>query len=176
MATTKWVIDPSHSEITFKVKHMMFTNVSGKFEKFSAEATTEGDDFNNASFSFTADAASVNTGSADRDGHLKGDDFFKTGEHPEISFKSTAFTKESESDYKLTGDLTVRGVTKPVTLDVDFGGIGKDPFGNVKAGFSAKGKLNRKDFGLTWNAALETGGVLVSDEVKLDIEAQFVKQ
>jgi len=175
MATTKWVIDPTHSEIGFKVKHMMFSNVSGKFESFTAEATIEDEDFNNASFEFSADASSVNTGNADRDNHLKTGDFFGTDEHGKITFRSTSFTGSGD-EYQLKGDLTIRGISKPVTLDVEFGGIAKDPWGNTKAGFSATGKINRKDFGISWNAALEAGGVLVSDEVKLAIDVQFVKQ
>ncbi|MEL1243163.1 YceI family protein [Flavobacterium sp. DGU11] len=176
MATTKWAIDPTHSEIGFKVKHMMFSNVSGKFDTFTAEATTEDDNFENAQFDFSADASSVNTGNADRDNHLKTADFFGAEDHGKIDFKSTSFKKNSDDDYTLTGDLTIKGTTKSVTLAVEFGGIAKDPWGNTKAGFSATGKLNRKDFGLTWNAALETGGVLVSEEVKLVIDVQFVKQ
>ncbi len=176
MSTTKWAIDPTHSEIGFKVKHMMFSNVSGKFDSFTAEATTDGDNFENAQFNFSADVSSVNTGNADRDNHLKTADFFGTDEHGKIAFTSTSFKKNSDDDYTMTGDLTIKGTTKSVTLDVEFGGIAKDPWGNTKAGFSATGKLNRKDFGLTWNAALETGGVLVSDEVKLFIDVQFVKQ
>lgn len=176
MATTKWAIDPTHSEIGFKVKHMMFTNVSGNFSKFTAEAETEGDSFDNAKFEFSGDIDSVTTGNADRDGHLLSADFFDAENHPKLIFKSTAFTKMNEGEYTLTGDLTVRGVTKPVTLDVEFGGIAKDPWGNTKAGFSITGKLNRKDWGLTWNSALETGGVLVGEDVKLAIELQFVKQ
>lgn len=176
MATTKWAIDPTHSEIGFKVKHMMFTNVSGKFGQFTAEAETEGDSFDNAKFSFSGDIDSVSTGNADRDGHLLSGDFFDASQHPKLTFESTVFTKKNEGEYTLTGDLTVRGVTKPVTLDVEFGGIAKDPWGNTKAGFSITGKLNRKDWGLTWNSALETGGVLVGEEVKLAIELQFVKQ
>ncbi len=176
MATTKWAIDPTHSEIGFKVKHMMFSNVSGKFENFTAEASTEDENFENAQFDFSAEASSVNTGNADRDNHLKTGDFFGTEEYGKFTFKSTSFKKNSDDDYTLTGDLTVKGTTKPITLDVEFGGIAKDPWGNTKAGFSATGKLNRKDFGLTWNAALETGGVLVSDEVKLVIDVQFIKQ
>ncbi|AWH85415.1 hypothetical protein HYN59_09935 [Flavobacterium album] len=176
MATTKWAIDPTHSEIGFKVKHMMFSNVSGKFGTFTAEATTEDDNFENAQFDFSADVDSVNTGNTDRDNHLKTVDFFGTEEHGKITFKSTSFKKNSDEDYTLIGDLTIKGTTKPVTLAVEFGGIAKDPWGNTKAGFSATGKLNRKDFGLTWNAALETGGVLVSEEVKLVIDVQFVKQ
>ncbi|MFP9113713.1 YceI family protein [Flavobacterium sp. RHBU_3] len=176
MSTVKWSIDPTHSEIAFKVKHMMFTNVTGKFQNFTAEATTEGDNFENASFEFSADIDSVSTGNADRDGHLLSPDFFDAASFPKLTFKSTSFVKKDEGDYILTGDLTIRDVTGSVTLAVDFGGIAKDPWGNVKTGFTAEGKLNRKDFGLTWNAALETGGVLVSEEVKLVIDAQFVKQ
>ena len=154
----------------------MFTNVTGKFQNFTAEATTEGDHFENASFEFSADIDSVATGNADRDGHLLSPDFFDAANFPKLTFKSTSFVKKDEGDYILTGELTIRDITKSVTLAVDFGGTAKDPWGNVKAGFSAEGKLNRKDFGLTWNAALETGGVLVSEEVKLVIDAQFVKQ
>lgn len=176
MNTTTWALDPAHSEIVFKVKHMMFTNVSGSFTQFEGSATTDGDDFNNASFDFSADVASVNTGNADRDGHLQSVDFFDAAQHPKLTFKSTAFTKKSEGEYTLTGDLSIHGVTKPVTLDVEFGGTAKDPWGNTKAGLSATGKINRKDFGLTWNSALETGGVLVGEEVKLAIELQFIKQ
>lgn len=176
MATTKWAVDPTHSEIGFKVKHMMFTNVSGKFNSFTATAETEGDSFDNAKFDFSADVDSVSTGNADRDGHLQSADFFDAAQNPKLTFTSTAFTKESDGEYTLTGDLTIHGVTKPVTLDAEFGGIAKDPWGNTKAGFTLTGKLNRKDFGLTWNAALETGGMLVSEDVKLAIELQFVKQ
>lgn len=175
MSTTKWVVDPTHSEIGFKVKHMMFTNVSGKFEKFEATIESENDDFENAKFEFNGDIDSISTGNADRDAHLRGSDFFDGENSPKISFESTSFTKRG-GDYELKGNLTLRGVTKPVTLDAEFGGIMKDPFGNTKAAFSLTGKINRKDWGLTWNAALETGGMLVSDEVRLAIELQFIKQ
>lgn len=176
MATTKWAVDPTHSEIGFKVKHMMFTNVSGKFNSFTATVETEGDSFENARFEFSADVDSVSTGNAERDAHLQSGDFFNAEQNPKLTFTSTTFTKKNEGEYTLTGDLTIHGVTKPVTLDAEFGGIGKDPWGNTKAGFTITGKLNRKDFGLTWNAALETGGMLVSEDVKLAIELQFVKQ
>ncbi|KOS04726.1 hypothetical protein AM493_00695 [Flavobacterium akiainvivens] len=176
MATTKWVLDPTHSEVTFKVKHLMFTNVSGNFTKFEATAESEDDGFNGASFSFSADVDSINTNNADRDGHLKSGDFFDAAQFPTISFKSTSVSKESEDELDITGDLTIHGVTKSVTLDVEFGGIQKDPWGNVKSGFSVTGKINRKDFGLSWNAALETGGVMLGEEVKLALELQFVKQ
>ena len=176
MATTKWEVDPTHSEIGFKVKHMMFTNVSGKFSTFTAEAETEGDNFENAKFSFSGDVDSVSTGNADRAGHLRSADFFDAENHPKLTFESTSFEKKNEGEYILKGNLSLRGESKPVTLEADFGGIAKDPWGNVKAGLTLTGKINRKDWGLTWNSALETGGVLVSDEVKLTIELQFVKQ
>ncbi|MGC4058843.1 MAG: YceI family protein [Chitinophagaceae bacterium] len=176
MATTKWSIDPSHSEVGFKVKHMMFTNVSGKFENFDATAVAEGDDFSNANIAFHAETASVNTGNKDRDGHLQSGDFFDAAQYPKLEFKSTSFEKKSDSEYVLKGDLTLHGVTKNIEFDVEFGGIGKDPWGNTKAGFTLNGKINRKDFGLTWNAALETGGVLVSEDVKLHADVQMVKQ
>lgn len=175
MATTKWTVDPTHSEVGFKVKHMMFTNVSGRFGTFNGSAETEGDNFENAKIDFEADVTSIDTNNADRDNHLKSGDFFDAEQHPKLTFTATEMKKDGD-DYKLTGDLTVHGVTKPVTLNVEYGGIAKDPWGNEKAGFSINGKLNRKDYGLTWNAALETGGVLVSDEVKLNIELQLVKQ
>jgi len=176
MSTTKWSIDTAHSEIGFKVKHMMFTNVSGNFEKFDASIETEGDDFTTAKFDFSGEIDSINTGNADRDNHLRSADFFDAEQFPTLTFKSTSFEKESESDYKLTGDLTLHGVTKSVKLDVEFGGLAKDPWGNTKTGLSATGKINRKDWGLNWNSALETGGVLVGEEVKLNIELQFIQQ
>lgn len=173
---TKWSIDPTHSEIGFKVKHMMITNVSGSFGSFSADVTTDGDDFEKASIDFTADAASISTGSADRDGHLKSPEFFDIEKFPQLKFKATKIEKKGDDEYALTGELTIKDVTKPVTLKVEAGGIGKDPWGNEKAGFTISGKINRTDFGLTWNAALETGGVLVSEEVRLSGEVQLVKQ
>jgi polyisoprenoid-binding protein YceI len=176
MATTKWSIDTAHSEIGFKVKHMMFTNVSGNFEKFDATIETEGDDFTTAKFDFSGEIDSINTGNADRDNHLKSADFFDAEQFPKLAFKSTSFEKIDEGDYKLTGDLTLHGVTKTVKLDVEFGGLAKDPWGNTKTGLSATGKINRKDWGLNWNSALETGGVLVGEEVKLNIELQFIQQ
>lgn len=176
MASNKWAIDPTHSEIGFKVKHMMFTNVSGKFDNFDASAITESDDFSNAHISFHADIASVNTGNKDRDGHLQSADFFDAAQFPKMEFKSHSMEKKADGEYVLKGELTMHGVTNSVALDVEFGGIGKDPWGNTKAGFTLSGKINRKDFGLTWNAALETGGVLVSEEVRLHADVQMVKQ
>lgn len=176
MSATKWSIDPTHSQIGFKVKHMMFTNVSGKFENFEGSFSTEGDEFENAQASFTAQTDSISTGNTDRDNHLKSPDFFDAAQFPTVNFESTSFTKQSGQDYQLTGNLSLHGVTKEITLAVEFGGLQKDPWGNTKAGLSATGKINRKDWNLNWNAALETGGVLVSEEVKFEIELQLLKQ
>ncbi|MEC7263154.1 MAG: YceI family protein [Bacteroidota bacterium] len=173
MSTTIWNLDPTHSELTFKVKHLMISNVKGSFTKFNAKI--EGDDFETSKITATVDAASVFTNNADRDGHLKSGDFFEVETYPELKFESTHITKTDDGEYTLTGDLTIKGITKSVELEVEFGGYMKDPYGNEKAGFSFEGKINRKDFGLNWNAALETGGVLVSDEVKIAAEVQFVK-
>lgn len=175
MATTNWVLDPTHSEIQFKVKHLMITTVTGSLKVLNASVTSESDNFENAEVKFEADAASIDTGNTDRDNHLKSGDFFDVEQFPKIAFESTAFTKEGE-DFKLEGNLTIKGITKPVKLAVEFGGIATDPWGNVKAGFTINGKIIRTDFGLTWNAALETGGVMVSEEVKIVGELQFIKQ
>ncbi|MBA4197259.1 MAG: hypothetical protein C0459_06850 [Chitinophaga sp.] len=174
MSTYK--IDAAHSEITFKVKHLMITNVTGSFTKFDATIESAKDDFSDAVITFEADTASVTTNNEQRDGHLKGDDFFAAEKFPAIKFTSTEFKKVSGNDYTLTGNLTVKDVTKPITLNVEFLGLATDPWGQSKAGFEATGKINRSDFGLSWNAALETGGVLVSEDVKLNFNVQFVKQ
>ena len=173
---TKWVIDPTHTEIGFKVKHMMFTNVSGKIDNYEATIETDGDDFANAVISFSGDATSISTGSADRDKHLLSVDFFDVEKFPKMDFSTTSFTKVDNENFELKGDLTLHGVTKPVTLAVESAGLMKDPWGNIKAAFSITGKINRKDWGLTWNAALETGGVLVSEEVRIIAEVQLIKQ
>ena len=166
---TKWNLDPTHSEITFKVKHMMISNVKGEFRNFSAEIEAENDTFKNAKVNATIQTDSIDTNNADRDVHLKGEDFFNAAKNPTITFSSDSLNDD------ITGNLSINGITKPVKLDVDFGGINVDPWGNTKAGFSFEGKISRKDFGLNWNAALETGGVLVSDEVKIAGELQFLK-
>ena len=169
MATT-WKLDPAHSELTFKVKHMMISNLKGNFQTFDAEIQAEDESFKNAKTTATIQTDSIFTNNTDRDKHLKSADFFNAEANPTITFESDALNDE------ITGNLTMNGVTKPVKLVVDFGGINIDPWGNTKAGFSVEGKINRKDFGLNWNSALETGGVLVSDEVKVSGEFQFVKQ
>lgn len=172
--SAKWVLDPTHSELTFKVKHLMISNVKGEFKDFTAEIDNE--DFKNGKVKVNIETSSIFTNNSDRDNHLKSVDFFDVENHPAITFESANFTKVDDDEFKLKGLLTIKGVSKEVVLDVEFGGINKDPWGNVKAGFSFSGKINRKDWGLNWNAALETGGVLVSDEVKIGGEVQFVKQ
>ena len=174
MATTKWAIDPTHSEIGFKVKHMMFTNVSGTFATYDATITTEDDNFENANFEFSANIDSISTNNTDRDNHLKSADFFDADNFPKLTFKASSFTKDGD-DYEITGDLSIKEVTKSVKFPVEFSGLMKDPWGNTKAGLNIYGKINRKDWGLNWNSALETGGVLVGEEVKLNIELQLIK-
>lgn len=174
--TTKWVLDPSHSEILFKVKHLMITNVKGEFRKKEGELTSKGNDFSQATVNLKLDASSIDTNDDGRDAHLKSADFFDVENHKDISFEGTSFKKLDEENYQLKGMLAIKGIKKEVTLDAEFGGVNKDPWGNEKVGFSVTGKFNRKDWGLNWNAALETGGVLVSEEVKLNAEVQFVKQ
>ena len=169
-----WILDPTHSELVFKVKHLMITNVKGEFRKF--EAVIDGEDFTKAAITANIDVASIDTNNTDRDNHLKSPDFFDAPQFPSIAFTGTSFTKKDEENYVLKGNLTLKGVTKEVSLDVEFGGANKDPWGNEKAGFSVSGKINRNDFNLNWNAALEAGGVLVSEEVKIHAELQFVKQ
>jgi len=173
---TVWAIDPTHSELLFKVKHLMITNVKGEFRSFNASLESVGTDFSKAKVSATIDADSIFTNNTDRDNHLKSADFFDVENHKELTFEGTSFTKLDEDNYQLKGNLTIKGVSKEITLDVEFGGIAKDPWGNEKAGFSLSGKINRKDWGLNWNAALEAGGVMVSDEVRINGEVQFVKQ
>ena len=172
--TTKWVLDLAHSELMFKIKHLMISNVKGVFKKFSVEM--DGGDFSQSKINVTIDAASISTNDDQRDGHLKNADFFDVENHKDISFEGTSFIQLNDEKYLLKGILTIKGISKEVELDVEFGGINKDPWGHEKAGFSINGKINRKDWGLNWNAALETGGVLVSDEVKISAEVQFVKQ
>lgn len=176
MSITTWALDPTHSELLFRVKHLMIANVKGEFRKFNVQVSLEGDDFTSAQVAAQVDVNSVDTNNADRDGHLKSPDFFDTASHPEMKFQSTSITKKGDALFAMQGDLTIKGHTQSVTLDVEFGGLNKDPWGNEKAGYSFTTTINRKDFGLNWNAALETGGVLVSEEVKISGELQFAKQ
>ena len=176
MATTKWNLDPSHSEITFKVRHMMITNVTGSFQKFDAQVETVDENFDTAKIRFTADIDSITTNNEQRDGHLKSADFFDAGSHPQLVFESTSMERKGSDEYKLHGNLTLRGITKPVTLDVEYGGTIKDPWGLTRAGFTIDGKINRKDFGLHWSAVTEAGSLVVSDDVKLHCTVEFTKQ
>jgi polyisoprenoid-binding protein YceI len=173
---TKWAIDPAHTEIQFKVKHLVISTVSGKFEKFDGTVYSSSPDFSDAEVEFSADVDSINTSQPDRDGHLKSPDFFDAANHPKLTFKSSNIKKTGDSEYLMTGNLTIRGVTKPIQLSVEYGGSTKDPYGNTKAGFEITGKINRKDFGLTWSAVTETGGLVVSDEVKLQLAVELAKQ
>ena len=168
---TNWSIDNAHSEIAFKVKHMMISTVTGHFEDFEATAKTNGDNFNNAVIEFSAKTASINTKNKDRDAHLKSDDFFNSEKFPEMKFVSKSFDGEH-----LIGDLTIRDITKEITLNADFNGVAVDPYGQTKAGFEITGEINRKDFNLTWSAITEAGSIVVSDKVKLVVDVQFIKQ
>lgn len=168
-----WNLDKAHSEIEFKVKHMMITNVKGQFQDFDVTVDSESDHLENAKIDLTIQVASINTKNTQRDEHLKSADFFDVSTHPTITFHATN-SKKDDDDIRLTGDLTIKGITKSITFDVEFGGVAKDPWGNQKIGYTATGKINRQDFDLTWNAALETGGLMVSDEVKFQVDLQFI--
>lgn len=176
MAKSNWTIDPSHSEIGFKVKHMMFTNVSGKFNNFQAKIENEDDKFETSQISFSAQVNSIDTNNVDRDNHLRSADFFDAESYPVISFKSTGINKVNENMFEVSGDLTIKNVTQNITLEVEYSGLMKDPWGNTKAGVSLSGKINRKAFGLTWNTSLETGGVLVGEDTKLAAEVQLIRE
>ncbi len=174
MAT--WNIDPHHSEIAFRVKHLVISTVSGKFTGFEGTVEAEKEDFSDAKVKFSAAVDSITTGNEQRDGHLKSSDFFDAAGHPKLEFVSSSLQPKGGSDYVLKGDLTIRGTTKPVELAAEFGGIQKDFYGNTVAGFELSGKINRQDFGLTWSAVTEAGGVVVSDEVKLAINVELIKK
>jgi polyisoprenoid-binding protein YceI len=175
-ANTKWTADPTHSRILFSTKYLVLTDVTGTFGDFSAALNQTKDDFEGSSFEATVKVASINTENARRDGHLKSGDFFDAENHPEITFKSTSFTKTGKDIYKLKGELTMRGVTKPVEFDVTLVGTAKDMQGNDRVAFRGTARVNRMDFGVKWNRALETGGVLVSENVDITLNVQFIKQ
>jgi polyisoprenoid-binding protein YceI len=173
---TKWKIDPTHSDIQFKVKHLMISTVTGHFESFDLDVETPGEDFSKADkIIFTADINSISTKNEDRDAHLKSADFFSESEHPQLRFEGTSYEADGD-EATLNGNLTIRGITKPIKLKVELGGIVQDPYGQTKAGFTVEGKISRKEFGLTWNAVTEAGGVVVSDDVKIHAEVQLVKE
>jgi len=177
MAQSKWALDPAHSEVTFKVKHLMISTVTGKFDKFDVQVEAGKEDFTDGKVIFTADTASVNTGNEQRDGHLKSGDFFDAENFPQIKFVSRSFKKsDNKGDYTLEGDLTIKETSKPITIPVEYGGTVRDPWGNTKAAFSIDMKLNRKEFGLGWNAALESGGVLVGEDIRILIELELAEQ
>lgn len=170
----KWALDSAHSEITFKVRHMMISNVKGEFRNFTVEV--DGEDITKSNVNVIIDASSITTNNEDRDNHLKSADFLDVQNHKEITFKSTSVNQIADGEFELNGILNIKGISKEITLDVELGGIAKDPWGNEKAGFSITGKINRKEWDLNWNTALEAGGVLVGDKVNISCEVQFTKQ
>lgn len=173
---TQWAIDPAHSEVHFKIKHLMISTVTGTIQNFEGTVETSNDDFSQANISFSADANSITTGDANRDGHLTSGDFFETENHPKITFQSTQFEKNANGHFTLTGDLNIKGISKSITLDVEHAGTATDPWGNLKAGFTLTGTVNRRDWGLNWNAALEAGGFLLADDVRILCEIQLAKK
>jgi polyisoprenoid-binding protein YceI len=175
MTTNNWNLDTIHSGINFTVRHMVVSKVRGRFAKFNGTVALDEGDFTRSSVEATIDASSIDTGTTQRDDHLKSADFFDVERFPEIRFLSTRIEKVSGDRYRLTGELTIHGVTRSIALETEYGGRGKDPWGNERVGFTAKGAIDRKDFGLVWNQALETGGVLVSDRVELELEVQVVR-
>jgi polyisoprenoid-binding protein YceI len=176
MATTKWVLDPTHSEVEFKVKHLMISTVTGHFSSFLADVTTEGEDFTSSKVTFTLDAASISTNNEQRDGHIKGPDFFDVAKYPQIKFAITKIENvDNDGSYDLYGDLTIRSITKNVKLEVEFGGVIKDPWGNTRAGFAVNGKINRKEFGLTWHMTTDTGGIVLGDDVRIHVALELIK-
>ena len=172
---TTWTIDPAHSKVGFKIRHLMISNVLGHFNEFEGTLQTVGNDFTSGEISFSMKTSSIDTGVADRDAHLKSADFFDAEVHPLITFKSTKVKNMGDEKYELTGDLTIRGISHPITVSAEFGGVMTDPWGHVKAGFNIEGKLNRKDWGLNWNAALEAGGVVVGEDVKINCDIELLK-
>lgn len=176
MSTTKWKLDPSHSEIQFKVKHLMIASVTGSFTSFDATVKTQGDDFTTAKVHFTAAIDSISTNNEQRDAHLRTNDFFDASTHPHLTFESSRLEKLDDENYKLYGTLTMRGVSRDVVLNVEHGGITQDPWGNTRTGFSVTGKIDRQDFGISFGAVTETGGLLLGNEVKILANVQFVKE
>ncbi len=172
---TKWAIDPAHSKVGFKVKHLMISNVQGNFKEFDGQAVTDGNDFSTAAIKLSINTASIDTEAPDRDNHLRSADFFDSANFPTITLEGTELKDKGNDMFELTGNLIMKGISKKVVMSVEYGGLMTDPWGNVKAGFSITGKLNRKDWGLSWNAALEAGGVLVGDEIKIIGDIELIK-
>lgn len=175
MAKSKWNLDAAHSSVDFSVRHMMIAKVKGSFHTFEANIEADPEDLTTASIEFSVDLSSIDTRNNDRDAHLRSADFFDVDNHPNMTFKSTSITKTDGNEYAVTGDLTIRGVTNQETFTVVYEGGGKDPWGNEKAGFSVEGTIKRTNYGLVWNAALETGGVLVGEDVKVSLEIEANK-
>lgn len=175
MKATTWAVDPTHSEVYFKIKHLVISTVTGTFKSFKGTAVSQNGEFENAKINFTIDVDSIDTNQPQRDGHLKADDFFAAEKFPTIDFVSTSFTKVKNDEYKLSGNLTMRGVTKPVVLDVEYGGSEKDNYGNLKHGFEVSGKINRKEFGLTYNSITEAGGLALGEDIKLMANIQVAE-
>ncbi|CAM5602894.1 YceI family protein [Streptomyces hirsutus] len=173
--TGDYTIDPSHTTLGFVARHAMVTNVKGSFQEFTGTLHLDGSAPSNSTATLDVEMASIETGSADRDGHLKSADFFKVEEFPKMTFRSTKTEALGGDDYRITGDLTILGTTKPLTIDLEFNGAATDPFGNERVGFEGKAEILRSEWGLTWNAALETGGVLVSDKIKLNFDISAIK-
>ncbi len=176
MRTTKWVLDPAHSELTFKIKHLMISNVTGAFKDFSARVETEETDFSKATIILTAQMNSISTNNEQRDVHLRSADFFEVEKFPQLKFTSTGIEQTDDESFNLYGNLTIKGVTKPVKLNMEFNGIVKDPQGQEKAGFLVSGKIKRSDWGININVALETGGLMLGEDVRIQSEVQFVRQ
>jgi len=176
MANTKWTLDPIHSELGFKIKHLMISNVSGSFKNFSAKVSMEGTDFRTATIRLSADVTSIFTNNEQRDAHLRTSDFLEAEKYPELGFQSTKIVKVDDETFTLHGDLTLKGITKPVQLNVEYNGVTKDPWGGERAGFLVTGKIKRADWGVNYNGVLETGGVVLGEEVKIISEIQLVKQ
>lgn len=175
-AQSKWSFDKSHTKIGFSVTHLIITDVEGQFKEYDGDVITPGEGFENAKIDFTANIASIDTENEKRDKHLKSDDFFNAEKFPKMTFKGKSFKKVDEKNYKLVGDLTIRDVSKEVELDVVYNGTVKDPWGNTKAGFSLEGVVNRFDYNLKWDAAIETGGLVVGEDVTILGKLQLVKQ
>jgi len=173
MAITKWTLDPMHSELGFKIKHLMITNVSGFIKNFHVEVETEGTDFSKARVKVTADMSSISTNNEQRDAHLRNADFFEVEKYPELTFVSDKVEKTDDDTFMVHGNLTLKGITKPLSLLVEYGGISKDHYGNEKAGFTVTGKIKRSEWGISFNSVLETGGVALGEEVKLNSEIQL---
>jgi polyisoprenoid-binding protein YceI len=172
---TTWVIDPMHSEVLFKIKHLVISTVTGSFRKFEGRVIAEADDFNNAKVYFTIDVRSIDTNQANRDGHLQTGDFFAADIYPEITFESTSFVNTGGSDYKMGGNLTMKGVTKPIELNVEYGGSEDNGHGIIKHGFEVTGIINRKEFGMTWNKLTDSGGLGLGEDIKLVANVQVAK-